>query len=143
MEGEYPYIGSLLTMVIKHLLDGMILQVPNLQVCVLFVINGPFGFSSIVVCFFWKQKNGALTWHNSSTRQKWRQSLKISSSQRGQRTWPKIEYTPDRKLTEMEPKLIDGLFVDILPFFVGTIFLKVSEVSLPECHVSEVKQFPS
>ena len=27
MEGEYPYLGDLLTMVINHLLTGMILQV--------------------------------------------------------------------------------------------------------------------
>ena len=26
MEGEYPYLGDLLTMVINHLLTGMILQ---------------------------------------------------------------------------------------------------------------------
>ena len=28
MEGEQPYLGDLLTMVINHLLTGMILQVP-------------------------------------------------------------------------------------------------------------------
>ena len=27
MEGEYPYLGDLLTMVINHILTGMILQV--------------------------------------------------------------------------------------------------------------------
>ena len=31
LEGEYPYLGDLLTMVINHLLNGMILQVGNVQ----------------------------------------------------------------------------------------------------------------